>query len=327
VIRNSAPTDDLLLMKDQVADLVVQRLQAQLSALDMGSSADVIAKNVTESVSQLHAPLTDLSASVGSLLQGQQTLQERHESLASSNDGVQTAVGALREKLFEALEVVQLAKQDSPDRSGSAALDGRIDGVESSITALNTVQNSWVEECRKLVSLHTDVQRSMNELPDALVAATDVMQKAHNDFLASRDTLEEERHEIRRLQAANNDMQLQLNKARSAHGQVRVEKDNIEDKLQRAEAERVRLQKALDDGLVSSTIKTEELVLLQQKNSELEKESAVLSANLTSAKSITAERDAKITSLEKVNGSLNSEVSTLKATVCTSILCSGSLPD
>ncbi|OBZ79888.1 hypothetical protein A0H81_00129 [Grifola frondosa] len=147
-----------------------------------------------------------------------------------------------------------------------------------------------------------------------MVEATKVLQNAHADF-AARDSSQKDSEEIRRQMAANAELQVQLAKARGAHGQVRVEKDILIERLKTAEDERDRLSAKVDTLQTSIAAKASEATATEARNAELEEALARALERVKAADVQAQTAQERLSQLEKANHELGLEKQQLKSKV------------
>ena len=125
--------------------------------------------------------------------------------------------------------------------------------------------------------------------------------------MLSRDTSQKDAEEIRRLLTANTEMQVSLAKARGQHGQVRVEKDQLNDRLRSAENERDRLRLQFSDIQAIAATKTAEASAMENRNRELEEALAQALERLKSSDVAAQTHLERIVSLERTVQQLSDE--------------------
>ncbi|EIW65282.1 uncharacterized protein TRAVEDRAFT_68801 [Trametes versicolor FP-101664 SS1] len=261
-------------MKEQVSDLVVERLDSRLAVRDRALNVDTMSERVVENVRVLLAPLADMQRKIEELatVQPAQVIAPQLDT-ASLRQDILGVLSDLPQRLVAATEALGSAQTEFKVRAD------RVDKDSGSIKALQNVEaaiSSVANDHKKLVSQNqefsefcNDIIKHINSLPEAMVEATKVLQNAHADF-ASRDTSQKDSEEIRRLMATTAELQVQLAKARGAHGQVRVEKDMLSERVKVAESERERLHSRVETLQNSVSNKAAEAAALEAKNIELE---------------------------------------------------------
>jgi chromosome segregation ATPase len=174
--------------------------------------------------------------------------------------------------------------------------------------------NLLATNSRELLSLHKEALEHLNALPEALASATNILHGAHAEFALTRDANKREMDELRRN---NTEYQVQMAKARGAHGQVRVEKEVIAEKLSIVEADRDCLRLQLKELQASTSSKAIDLTAVEARNKELEDALAKALARLQASDVTHQTSQERILELERVNRELTSEKQTLKSKVRT----------
>lgn len=314
-------------IKEQVSDLVVERLDSRLAVRDKAFNVDLVTEKVTESVSGLLNPLQDLKAAIDEMAKSQQqppvvdTSALRQEILSLLSDlphklaTATDALGTARDQLKSQQERLPSSLDENP----SAKLISKIDDTLASV----------FDEQKKLVNQNTefsefcqDIVKHINALPETLVEATKVLQSVHDDIIVRETSHKDEAEENRRLMNANAELQVNLAKARGAHGQVRVEKDSLTERLRLTESERDRVREKVEEMYAQMTSKSAEAAAMETRNADLE---AALSQALERIKSsdvaVQANQE-RTAGLEKTIQELGNENQQLKTKVCTP-LCDG----
>lgn len=307
-------------MKEQVSDLVVERLDSRLAVRDRALNVDAVADKVTDTVRGLLMPLNMLQDSVDSLVQREQSAASPIALDASSiREEITKALADLPAQLRAATEALNSAQSELKSSDRSVRDEESSADMEQVLESMDEV----LDEQKKLVAQNNefsdfcqDILKHINELPEAIVEATKVLQNAHTDLI-SRDTSKKDAEEIRRLISNNTELQVQLAKARGAHGQVRVEKDTLADRLRAMESERDGLRVKLEDAESSAAQKALELAAANARNAELE---AALSQALERIKSSDVSAQGtqdRIAALEKTVSELTQEKHQLQSQVST----------
>lgn len=196
-----------------------------------------------------------------------------HEDLSSLRHDVVSIVSDLPSKLNAATESMNAALIDLRlQRSVNEDVEPsqRLSHIETLLGDLAAEQKGVLAQTREIVSLHQDVVSHISALPGSLVEATNGLQHSQAEIISRIEVAQKDTEELRRLSASNSELQLQLAKARGAHGQVRVEKDLLSGRLDDVEAEKDTLREQLDELLLSIATKAAEGATTEARNSELE---------------------------------------------------------
>ncbi|KAF9818476.1 hypothetical protein IEO21_02714 [Rhodonia placenta] len=306
-------------IKEQVSDLVVERLDSRLAVRDRAFSVDAINEKVSEGIRGLLAPIKELQTALGKL---QETAPSRsvaadidlssikeyiHSLLSDLPQGLLAATNALTTAQTEFKTHAERGGRDTPLARGLAQVEAAIRDVTREQQQLASQNQEFSDFCQ-------DIIKHIDTLPEAMVEATTILQNAHADF-STRDTSRNDAEEIRRLMNTSAELQVQLAKARGAHGQVRVEKDMLAERLRAAESERDRLFSKMEDLQESVSSKSTEVVAAEAKNTELEEALARALERLKAA-DVQSQTDSQhIAQLEVVNRDLGIEKQQLRSQV------------
>ena len=292
-------------IKEQVADLVVERLDSRLAVRDKAFNVDNVAGKVSETIARLLEPTHQVVSTVGNLVQGQLALKLQNEGFASSHKDMVTLLADLPLKLANVMEAVDATKSELLSRPSTSTRDSESNDsilrIETTVHNLASDQKLISTQTSELLSLHQDVLDRLSALPEALSTATGVLQTAHAEFASSRDASKHDLEEIRRLKTQNADLQVQLAKARGAHGQVRVEKDNLVEKVHTIETERDRCRSQLEETRAAVAAQAATSATFESRNSELEEALSQALARLKASDVAAQTSQERIAELETIN--------------------------
>ncbi|KAH7926206.1 hypothetical protein BV22DRAFT_1063463 [Leucogyrophana mollusca] len=293
-------------IKEQVADLVVERLDSRLAVRDKAFNVDMVSTKVIDGVSGMMDSMKDLGPRLDKLAEEQRTITSGNNVLVNKHDGLAELLSGLPAQLSEVAQTLQTVKDTPPPQSSADDIKqmmGAVQRIESLAGTMASGQSSTSLQTDELLSLHKalhkDVLDRLNTLPETLNAATSALQTAHAEFAVSRDASKRDLDEIKKLKASNTELQVQLAKARGAHGQVRVEKDNLGERLREAEAERDRLRASLEESQATIKSQASEAATVEARNSELEDALAQSLARLKASDVAAQANQERISDLEK----------------------------
>ena len=301
-------------IKEQVADLVIERLDSRLAVRDKAFSVDAIATRVAESVAgAVEESVKKMQGALDKVVQRQETgrfteteelslrISELPAKLAERMDGLADA----QDRILSQLDKPMLApvKTDIEDGVNAIAVN-----VEQLLGASKTLEGRDEE----LLALNKEILDKLLSLPDALVAASNVLSDTHSELVSS---VESSRREVDDMRKLNAEYQVQVAKARSAHGLVRVEKDALSDKLASVEADRERLRTQLAETQSEQSAQATEITSLKIRNVELEEALSQALTRLQIADVSTAANQQRLAELEQANRDLNNEKQALQTTV------------
>ncbi|KAI0327259.1 hypothetical protein GY45DRAFT_1437070 [Cubamyces sp. BRFM 1775] len=305
-------------IKEQVSDLVVERLDSRLAVRDRALNMDSMAERIAENVRGLLTPLTDVQRKIEELASKQPSTVAPQVDVSFIKEEVVQVLADLPHRLAAATEALNAAQSDFRNRADRVEKDaGSSKALQNVEAAISNVANDYkrlVSQNQEFSDFCNDIIKHINTLPEAMVEATKVLQNAHADF-AARDTSQKDSEEIRRLMAANSELQVQLAKARGAHGQVRVEKDMLSERVKAAESERDRLLSRVELLQNSMSNKAAEAAALEAKNTELEEALARALDRLKAADVQAQSQQERLSELEKAKHEIGLEKQALKAKV------------
>ncbi|KAL0578529.1 hypothetical protein V5O48_003472 [Marasmius crinis-equi] len=310
-VRRAIAPIDAFEIKEQVADLVVERLDSRLAVRDKSFNVDTVTGKVTENVTRLVEPLGDVGITLSNLMEGQKSLAAQQSDLSAANQHVAEVVTELPNRLKSILEELKTVEGDA---KATGVSDEQLAELKSTLQGINDAQQSLSQNSNQVLQLSQDLLSKMVILPETISSVTNTLQTAHADFMISRDVTKREMEELRR---SNADNQVQVAKARGAHGQVRVEKDMLNEKLSIVEADRDRLRAQVKELQAANASKAADAASVDSKIAELEDALSKALARLQASDVATQASQERIVQLEKANQELLAEKQGLKSKVDT----------
>ncbi|KAJ3512730.1 hypothetical protein NLJ89_g3354 [Agrocybe chaxingu] len=316
-VRRAIAPIDAFEIKEQVADLVVERLDSRLAVRDKAFNVDIVTSKVSDSVSQLLESLQTVPSAVEQLTSAQRAADERQEGLVTSQGQILASVTDIPLKIGSQLEEFTAAQEAVLKNFGlptahPVGTDANLALVKSIVETLANDQKKLAEQGAETLTQSRVLLDKLNTLPDALTGVVDGLQSTLIELITSRDNSKREAEELRKL---NTDYQIQMTKARASHGQVRVEKDVVNEKLAIVEGDRDRLRAQVKELQSAGTAKVAETATLVARNLELEEALAKALARLQSTDVVAQANQSTITDLEKANRELSEEKETLRTKV------------
>ncbi|KAI0693660.1 hypothetical protein BC835DRAFT_1352949 [Cytidiella melzeri] len=294
-------------IKEQVSDLVVERLDSRLAVRDRALSPESLSERVNDGIKTLLLPLQELKAAVESVRTSEAAIAKT--DLSGIRSEVTAALADLPSQLASAVATLDQARVELAAQKDSV----KEETTEDSIVGMRDALDQMADDQKRLLAVNTEladfcqeIVKHVDALPEAMLEATKVLQNAHADML-EHDTSKKDAEEIRRLMAANAEAQIQLAKARGAHGQVRVEKDTLADRLRVVEEERDGLRSKLEAAESSASEKTAAVAAADAKTAELEAALAQALERIKSADVAAQESQGRISILEKQNEEIIAE--------------------
>jgi hypothetical protein len=310
-VRRAIAPIDAFEIKEQVADLVVERLDSRLAVRDKAFNVDIVTARVTESVSQLLEALNTVPSTLNEVISLQKTVNDQQNSFATSQGGLVASISDIPGQV-ETLKNFQddiLRKLDQPV---SAFEPEVIIFIKDLVEAMAANQKNLVGQSDDISSQTKHVSEKLDALPATFTAIADKIQNVFTELITSRDDSERELEELRKL---TTDYQIQLTKARGSHGQVRVEKDVLSEKLTIVEEDRERLRVQVKELQAGASSKTAEMSVLESKNTDLEDALTKALARLQSSDVAAEAHRESIAKLEKASTELVAEKQDLKTKV------------
>jgi predicted nuclease with TOPRIM domain len=321
-VRRAIAPIDAFEIKEQVADLVVERLDSRLAVRDKAFNADTLSSKIVDGVSLLLDPIQGSTTSLDELVTKQESLVLQQSELASGHRHLIEMVSNLPFKFTEAMDAVKETQTDILSKLVQSAAatsepDEDILQVKTTMENLEQGQKGLVAQTDEFRMIHQEILSKLNALPDTFHAATNVLQDRHAEFLSSHNASQREMDELRK---SNSDLQIQLTKARGAHGQIRVEKDALSEKIGIVEGDRDRLRGQVKEIQTSNAGTAAHIITLEARNSDLEEALAQALARLQASDVATQANQDRINELEKTNRESLSEKEALKSKVCLTTL-------
>ncbi|PPQ62781.1 hypothetical protein CVT24_000475 [Panaeolus cyanescens] len=310
-VRRAIAPIDAFEIKEQVADLVVERLDSRLAVRDKAFNVDVVTSRVTESVEGLLKSLYEMPAALDTVSAAQKEAEKVQSGLAATQAELKDAVLVELPKTLasqiEGLKASQeqiLQKIDQPQAVSAPEPDSNVLIVKEVVEKLAVEQHKLALQSDETVSQNKALMDKISGLPDSFKDVAASLQAALTELITSRDTSQRELEELRKV---NTEHQVQVAKARGAHGQVRVEKDMLAEKLNSVEADRDRLRAQVKELEKSASDKAKETSALEVKNADLEAALAKALERLQDSDVAGQQDKHKIADLEKANKELVEE--------------------
>jgi hypothetical protein len=322
-VRRAIAPIDAFEIKEQVADLVVERLDSRLAVRDKTFNPDTLSGRIVDDISSLLNPIQGTTTAVNELITKQEALYSQQCELASSHTHLISVVSNLPLKITEAMDALTKTHSDILSKLAEPTVstyepDENIPHIKTTVESLEEGQQGLITQTDDLRLINQEILTKLNALPETFHVATNYLQDRHAEFLSSRDALQREMDELRK---SNGDLQIQLTKARGAHGQIRVEKDTLNEKIGVVEGERDRVRGQLKELQTSNAGIAAQIVTLQARNSDLEEALAQALARLQASDVATQANQSRINELEKINRESASEKQALHSKVCLTTLC------
>jgi len=320
-VRKALDQLDAHEIKEQVSDLVVERLDARL-ANQRREWVEGIVERIQESVVNGLGPMPrEISSILGKLATIHKDVSELNlEDLTALRHDVTNIVGDLPPKLGAATDSLNTAlvdiKLQQEIQSKWEDVAGKVDRAESLLHSLSDTQKTVSSQNLEILSTQKDSITHLSAVASALEDSTKAL-RASQEELTSRVQLGlEASEEYRKLSAANSELQANLAKAHASHGQVRIEKDALSEKFEAVEDERDSLRAELEKLTSLYSIKTSEAAAAEARNVELEDAQTHALARQQSTDASIQKLEARIADHEKKASQFSSVKESLQTKVC-----------
>ena len=303
-------------IKEQVSDLVVERLDSRMAVRDR--ALDGFSSKLADGVDRVLEPLNDVASRVVEVSKGQEALSIQTRDLACTNNDTMTLLSGLPEQLSDTIEPLRTMLADlitttSTFGNGQTSPEDLL-RIGSTVESLSTGQQALQVKATELLALHQNVLSRLTELPDNMAAVIKAAQTAQAELLA-RTVTKEDFEEVRKMMATNADLQVQLAKARAQYGAVRAEKDIVMERITSADAERDHLRAKVDEIQAIMLLRATDAATAQARTKELEEASAQSLARLKASDVTIENQRERLFELEKLNKELTSEKQALVSKV------------
>jgi len=320
-VRKAVNQLDAHEIKEQVSDLVVERLDARLANQHRERTEDIVERIQENVVNGLGPMPGEISSILGKLATiHRDVLELNSEDLVSLRDSVINIIADLPPKLSAATQSIDAALVDVKlqweTQSKWEDVAGKVDRTESTLRSLSDTQKTVSSQNLEILSTQKDAIAQVSALSSALEDTAKAL-KASQEELISRVQLSlKESEEYRMLCAANSEVEAQLVKARALHGQVRVEKDTLSERLKVVDDERDSLKVELEKLTSLFSIKSSEAAAAEAKNVELEEAQTQALARQQATDATIQKLEARIVECEKEASLFGSVKEGLQAKVC-----------
>jgi chromosome segregation ATPase len=178
---------------------------------------------------------------------------------------------------------------------------------------LENNQKTLEQQAQETLTQGRAIAEKIDTLPDTFTTwPGSGLRETLTELITSSNT---SKHDLEELRKLNAEYQIQLTKARSSYGQVRVEKDALNEKLAIVEGDRDRLRFKIKDSEEAASAKATETSALEARNTELEDALAKALARLQAADVATQADQRTIADLEKSKKEVDVEKECLKTKV------------
>lgn len=308
-------------IKEQVSDLVVERLDARLAS-QYRERTDGIVERIQESVVNGLGPVPgEISSILGKLTTIHRDVSELNpEDLASLRHDVVNIIVDLPPKLGAATESLDAAlveiKLQRETQSKWEDVVSKADHTESILHSLSNTQKTVSSQNLEILSTQKDAIAQLSALSFALEETTKALKVSQEELFAQVQLSLRESEEYRELSAANSELQAQLAGAPASYEQAQVEKDVLSEKLKTVDDERDMLKIQIEKLTDLLSTKSSESAAAGAKNAELEEAQTQALARQHATDATIHSLEARIAKYEKETSEFSSVKESLQAKVC-----------
>ena len=303
-------------IKEQVSDLVVERLDSRMAVRDR--ALDGLSSKLADGVDRVLEPLNGVATRVVAVSKGQEALTIQTRDLASANHEAMALLSGLPDQLSGTIEPLRAMLADLISTSStfgkSQTPPEDLLRIGSTVESLSTGQQALQVKATELLALHQNVLSRLTELPESMAAVIKAAQTAQAELLA-RTVTKEDFEEVRKMMAANADLQVQLAKARAQYGAARAETDIVMERMTSAELERDQLRAKVDEVQALMLQRATDTAISQARTTELEEALAQSSARLKTSDVTIESQKERLLEIEKLNRKLTSDEQALVSKV------------
>jgi hypothetical protein len=308
-------------IKEQVSDLVVERLDARF-ANQYRERTEGIVERIQESVVNGLGPVPgEISSILFKLAIIHRDISELNpEDLASFRHDVVNIIADLPPKLGSATESLNAAlvdiKLQRETQSKWENVATKVDRTESILHSLSDTQKTVSSQNLEILSTQKDAIAQVSALSFSLEETTKALKVSQEELLARVQLGLKESEEYRKLLAANSELQAQITKAHASHGQVQAEEDALSEKIKTVGDERDILKTEVEKLTSLLSTKSYEVVAVGAKNAELEEAQTQALTRQQATDATIQKLEARIAEHEKEASRFSSAKESLQAKVC-----------
>ena len=289
-VRRIVSSLDAHEIKEQVSDLVVERLDSRLAVRDR--VLEGLSSKLVDGLDNIMEPVNNVVARVDVVSKGQEALSIQTRDLATSNNEAMTLLSGLPEQLSSATEPLRNMLTDLVSSGSSfgkgVAFSEDVLRIGSSVEGLSTGQQAMQDKIAELLALHQTVLSSITDLPDTMSATIKAAQQTQAELLA---------HTVSRKDF----------------------EDVVNERISSAESERDLLRAKVDEIQAVMLLRSTDAAAAQSRATELEEALNRSLARLKTSDVTIESQQERLLELEKLNRELISEKQTLVTKVGFSI--------
>lgn len=296
-------------IKEQVSDLVVERLDARL-ANQHRERMEGISEKIQESVINGIGPMP---REISSILSKLATIHGDGHGVVTTLVDLSPKLVAATESLNAALVDIKLQQETQPKWED---IVGKVDRTESILHSLSDAQATVSSQGAEILLTQKDAIAQVSALTSTLEETTKALKVSQEELISRVQLNLKESEEYRTLSATSSELQARLAEARASHDQVRVEKDALSERFRAIEDERDSLKAELEKLTSLFSIKSSEAAAAEAKNTELEDAQTQALARQQATDASIQKLEARIAGYERETSQFASVKENLQTKVC-----------
>lgn len=284
-VRRIVSSLDAHEIKEQVSDLVVERLDSRLAVRDR--MLEGLSSKLVDGLDNIMEPVNSVVACVEGVSKGQEALSIQTRDLATSNNEAMTLLSSFPDQLSSATEplrnmLADLVSSGSKFGKEGVASSEDVLRIGSSVESLSTGQQAMQDKIAELLGLQHTVLSNLTDLPDTMTATIKAAQQAQAELLA---------HTVSRKDF----------------------EDVVKERISSADSERDLLRAKVDEIQAVMLLRATDAAAAQSRATELEEALNRSLARLKTSDVTIESQQERLLELEKLNRELISEKQTLVA--------------
>ena len=285
-VRRIVSSLDAHEIKEQVSDLVVERLDSRLAVRDR--VLEGLSGKLVDGLDNIMEPVNNVVARVEEVSKGQEELSIQTRDLTASNNEAMALLSGLPEQLSSATEPLRnmltgLVSSSSTFGKEGVASSEDVLRIGASVESLSTGQQAMHDKIAELLALHQTVLSSLADLPDTMTATIKAAQQTQAELLG--------------------------------HTVSKDFEGAMKERISSAESERDLLRAKVDEIQAVMLLRATDAAAAQARATELEEALNRSLARLKTSDVTIESQQERLLELEKLNRELISEKQTLVAKV------------
>jgi hypothetical protein len=266
-------------IKEQVSDLVVERLDSRMAVRDR--ALEGLSNKLVGGLDNILEPVNDVAARVLEVSKGQESLSVQTRDLASSNNEAMTLLSGLSEQISSATEPLRTMLTDVISTGSAFGKEGLASSedllrIGSTVETLSTGQQALQDKTVELLALHQNVLSRVTDLPDSVATVVKAAQFTQAELLA---------HTVTRKEF----------------------EDVVRERVFSVESERDLLRSKVDEIQAIMLLRATDAATAQARTAELEEALSRSLARLKTSDVTIESQQERLLELEKLNRELTSE--------------------